>query len=54
VRVLPALAGWARRGGARTRGVPIEERVESRRDDAWRRAAHVQWREFVERAAALG
>jgi glycerol kinase len=33
--------------------IPVGERVEPRRDDAWRQAAHAQWREFVEKAAAL-
>jgi glycerol kinase len=34
--------------------IPVGERVEPRRDDAWRRAEHAAWREFVEQAAALG
>ena len=33
--------------------LPQGERVEPRRDDAWRAAEHAAWREFVERAAAL-
>jgi glycerol kinase len=33
--------------------VPIGERVEPRRDDAWRRREHEQWRQFVTRAGAL-
>ena len=33
--------------------IPAGERFEPRRDDAWRTAAHAQWREFVERAAVL-
>jgi glycerol kinase len=33
--------------------IPIGERVQPRRDDAWRRDEHAAWREFVERAAAL-
>src|SRR5256714_5757637 len=33
--------------------IPVGERVEPRRDDAWRRDQHADWREFVERAAAL-
>jgi glycerol kinase len=33
--------------------IPAGARVEPVRDDAWRAAAHAEWREFVERAAAL-
>ena len=33
--------------------IPVGERVEPSRDDAWRREAHAEWREFVERAAVL-
>jgi glycerol kinase len=33
--------------------VPIGERVEPSRDDEWRQRSHAEWREFVERAAAL-
>jgi glycerol kinase len=33
--------------------IPAGARVEPERDDAWRTAAHAEWREFVERAAAL-
>ncbi|MEA2412047.1 MAG: glycerol kinase [Thermoleophilaceae bacterium] len=33
--------------------VPTGERVEPTRVAAWRRAAHAEWREFVERASAL-
>jgi glycerol kinase len=33
--------------------IPVGERVEPRRDAAWRREAHAAWREFVERAAGL-
>jgi glycerol kinase len=33
--------------------VPVGERAEPKRDADWRRAAHAEWREFVERAAAL-
>jgi glycerol kinase len=33
--------------------IPVGERVEPRRDAAWRREAHAGWREFVERAAEL-
>ena len=33
--------------------IPIGERFEPRRDDAWRTAAHAEWRQFVERAAEL-
>jgi glycerol kinase len=33
--------------------VPIGERVEPRREEDWRAAAHAEWREFVERAARL-
>jgi glycerol kinase len=33
--------------------LPAGERVEPRRDGAWRAAEHAAWREFVERAAAL-
>jgi glycerol kinase len=34
--------------------VATGERVEPGRDDAWRREHHERWREFVERASALG
>lgn len=33
--------------------VPVGERVEPRRDDAWRSHEHGEWRAFVERAAEL-
>jgi glycerol kinase len=33
--------------------IPIGERTEPQRDDAWRQRSHAEWREFVERAAAL-
>jgi glycerol kinase len=33
--------------------IPTGDRVEPRTDDAWRERAHADWREFVERAAAL-
>jgi glycerol kinase len=33
--------------------IPVGERVEPRRDDAWRQREHAAWREFVERAADL-
>jgi glycerol kinase len=33
--------------------VPVGERVEPRRDAAWRKSAHDDWRRFVERAAEL-
>jgi glycerol kinase len=33
--------------------VPVGERVEPRRDAAWRKSAHDEWRRFVERAAEL-
>jgi glycerol kinase len=33
--------------------IPVGERVEPQRDDAWRQAARTDWREFVEAAAAL-
>ena len=33
--------------------LPRGERVEPRRDDAWRAAEHAAWRAFVERAAEL-
>jgi glycerol kinase len=33
--------------------VPVGERVEPQRDDAWRERAHAEWREFVQRASAL-
>jgi glycerol kinase len=33
--------------------IPVGERVEPQRDDAWRRKEHAAWREFVERAAEL-
>jgi glycerol kinase len=33
--------------------LPVDRRVEPRRDESWRTAEHARWREFVERAAAL-
>jgi hypothetical protein len=33
--------------------VPVGERVEPARDDAWRERAHADWREFVQRASLL-
>ena len=33
--------------------IPIGDRVEPQRDDAWRTEAHAEWRSFVERAAEL-
>jgi glycerol kinase len=33
--------------------VPTGDRVEPERDADWGRAAHAEWREFVERASAL-
>jgi glycerol kinase len=33
--------------------IPAGERIEPRRDDAWRARSHADWREFVERALAL-
>jgi glycerol kinase len=33
--------------------IPVGERFEPGRDDAWRREAHAEWRRFVERAAEL-
>jgi len=33
--------------------VPIGERTEPARDDAWRDTSHAEWREFVERAIVL-
>jgi glycerol kinase len=33
--------------------IPVGERVEPERADEWRRAAHADWRAFVERAAEL-
>src|SRR5439155_1692241 len=33
--------------------IPIGERTEPQRDDAWRQRSHAEWREFVERAGAL-
>jgi glycerol kinase len=33
--------------------IPMGERVQPSRDDAWRTRAHADWRAFVERAAAL-
>jgi glycerol kinase len=33
--------------------IPVGQRVEPRRDSAWRENAHAEWRQFVERAAAL-
>jgi hypothetical protein len=34
--------------------LPIDRRVEPRRDDAWRIAEHERWRAFVAAAADLG
>jgi glycerol kinase len=34
--------------------LPVDRRVEPRRDEAWRRAEHERWRAFVARAADLG
>ena len=52
-----ALAAVGRRALAGDRGIaeriPAGERFEPRRDDAWRDAAHAEWRAFVERAAEL-
>src|SRR5215212_7441839 len=33
--------------------VPVGERVEPRRDDAWRQRMHSEWRQFVQRASDL-
>jgi glycerol kinase len=33
--------------------VPVGERTEPQRDDAWRQRSHGEWREFVERSSAL-
>jgi len=33
--------------------IPRGERFEPRRDDAWRKAAHAEWRDFVSAAAEL-
>ncbi len=33
--------------------IPVGERTEPERDDAWREREHAEWREFVERAAEL-
>jgi glycerol kinase len=33
--------------------IPVGDRVEPQRDDAWRSEAHAEWRRFVERAAEL-
>jgi glycerol kinase len=33
--------------------IPTGERFEPRRDGAWRRSAHAEWRAFVEQAAEL-
>jgi glycerol kinase len=33
--------------------VPVGERVEPRRDSAWRREEHERWRQFVRLAAEL-
>jgi glycerol kinase len=34
--------------------LPVDRRVEPRRDDAWRSGEHERWRAFVQAAAALG
>jgi glycerol kinase len=44
--VLPSLAEAAEL-------LPVDRRVEPRRDDAWRTVEHARWREFVEAAAAV-
>jgi glycerol kinase len=33
--------------------VPVGDRIEPERDDAWREQGHAEWRAFVERAAEL-
>jgi glycerol kinase len=33
--------------------IPAGDRIDPRRDDAWRERAHAEWREFVQRAVAL-
>ena len=33
--------------------LPVDRRVEPRRDDAWREAEHERWREFVAATAAF-
>jgi glycerol kinase len=33
--------------------IPVGDRTEPERDDAWRERAHAEWREFVERATQL-
>jgi hypothetical protein len=33
--------------------LPVDRRVEPRRDDAWRTAEHERWRAFVAAAAEL-
>ena len=33
--------------------LPVDRRVEPKRDDAWRSSQHERWREFVNRAADL-
>jgi glycerol kinase len=33
--------------------IPVGERIEPRRNDAWREEAHAQWRDFVKRAVEL-
>ncbi|MGH2979339.1 MAG: glycerol kinase, partial [Solirubrobacterales bacterium] len=33
--------------------IPAGERFEPRRDAAWRRSAHAEWRDFVERVTGL-
>ena len=33
--------------------VPVGERVEPQRDDAWRQRMHAEWRQFVQRASDL-
>ena len=45
--IWPSVASIAER-------IPVGERVEPGRDDAWRQAEHAAWRAFVERAADLG
>jgi glycerol kinase len=33
--------------------LPVDRRVEPRRDDAWREAQHARWRAFVQSASEL-
>ena len=33
--------------------IPVGDRIEPAKDDAWRKRSHAEWRDFVERASGL-